>query len=338
MTTINNMEDLIRILQERPEWQAAARSLIVGEELAQLPGRVTKLEESLAVFIQATDRNFQLVHQRLERLEGDFAGPKEGQARLEGGFAGLKEGQARLEGGFAGLKEGQARLEGDFAGPKEGQARLEGGFAGLKEGQARLEGDFAGPKEGQARLEGGFAGLKEGQARLEGGFAGLKEGQARLEATQTRMSGQLGILVGSNFEGRASRLAPRHVRRILGISRTEVVYSFEGNKTAEFNGLLDSAVEAGAITEDEADELRLTDLVLAGQDQQGQQGQRTYVVLEVSVTAQQQDADRALDRAGILEKATGLRALPAVMAATGDEDALRPIDFRGVPLLVAPDD
>ena len=230
MTTINNMEDLIRILQERPEWQAAARSLIVGEELAQLPGRVTKLEESLAAFIQATDRNFQLVHQRLERLE---------------------------------------------------------------------------------------------------------EGQARLEANQTRMPGQLGILIGSNFEREASRLAPRHVRRILGISRTEVVYSFEGNKTAEFNGLLDSAVEAGAITEDEADELRLTDLVLAGQDQQGQ---RTYVVLEVSVTAQQQDADRALDRAGILEKATGLRALPAVMAATGDEDALRPIDFRGVPLLVAPDD
>ena len=149
------------------------------------------------------------------------------------------------------------------------------------------------------------------------------------------MSGQLGILVGSNFEGRASRLAPRHVRRILGLSRTGVVHSFANNNTAEFKCLLDSAVEAGAITEDEADELRLTDLVLAGQDQQGQ---RTYVVLEVSLTAQQQDADRALDRAGILEKATGLRALPAVMAATGDEDALRPIDFRGVPLLVDPDD
>ena len=251
MTTINNMEDLIRILEERPEWRAAARGLIVGEELAQLPGRVTKLEESLAAFIQATDRNFQLVHQRLERLESDFAG------------------------------------------------------------------------------------LKEGQARLEGGFAGLKEGQARLEEGQARMSGQLGILVGSNFEGRASRLAPRHVRRILGHSRTEVVYSFEDNNTGDFKGLLDSAVEAGAITEDEADELRLADLILTGQDQQGQ---RTYVVLDVSVTAQQQDADRALNRAGILEKATGLRALPAVMAATGDEDALRPIDFRGVPLLVAPDD
>ena len=36
MTTINNMEDLIRILEERPEWRAAARGLIVGEELAQL--------------------------------------------------------------------------------------------------------------------------------------------------------------------------------------------------------------------------------------------------------------------------------------------------------------
>ena len=251
MTTINNMEDLLRILEEHPEWRAAARGLIVGEELAQLPGQVTKLEESLAAFIQATDQNFQLVHQRLERLENNVAELKEGTTKLE-----------------------------------------------------------------------------VGQARLE-------DGQARLEATQTRMSGQLGILVGSNFEGRASRLAPRHVRRVLGLSRTEVIYSFEGNKTAEFKGLLDSAVEAGAITEDEAEELCLADLVLAGQDQQGQQA---YVVLEVSFTAQQQDANRALDRAGILEKATGLRALPAVMAATGDEDALGPIDFRGVPLLVAQDD
>jgi hypothetical protein len=136
----------------------------VGEELAQLPGRVAKLEETLAAFIQATDRNFQLVHQRLERLE-------------------------------------------------------------------------------------------EGQARLEGGFAGLKEGQARLEAAQARMSGQLGILVGSNFERGASRLAPRHVRRILGLSQTEVVYSFANNNTGDFKGLLDSAVGAGAITKDEADEL-----------------------------------------------------------------------------------
>ena len=56
MTTINNMEDLLRILEEHPEWRAAARGLIVGEELAQLPGRVTKLEETLAAFIQATDQ------------------------------------------------------------------------------------------------------------------------------------------------------------------------------------------------------------------------------------------------------------------------------------------
>ena len=265
MTTINNMEDLIRILEERPEWRAAARGLIVGEELAQLPGRVIKLEESLAAFIQATDRNFQLVHQRLERLESEVAGLKEGQARLESEVAGLKEGQTKLE---------------------------------------------------------------EGQARLE-------EGQARLDATQRRMSGQLGNLIGSNFERQASRLAPRYVRRLLGLSRTEVVYSFTDNNSVEFKGMLDSAVEAGVITEDEADELRLTDLVLAGQDQQGQ---RTYVVLEISVTARQQDADRALERVGILGKAAGLRALPVVMAATRDEDALQPIDFRGVPLLVAPED
>ena len=68
MTTINDISDLVRILQDHPEWKSTIRGLIIGEELAQLPERVTRLEQILADFIEATNRNFELVHARLDSM------------------------------------------------------------------------------------------------------------------------------------------------------------------------------------------------------------------------------------------------------------------------------
>lgn len=39
MTTINSQEDFLRVLSENPEWRAAVRAQILGEELMQLPAR-----------------------------------------------------------------------------------------------------------------------------------------------------------------------------------------------------------------------------------------------------------------------------------------------------------
>ncbi len=39
MTTINSQEDFLRALSENPEWRAAVRAQIVGEELLQLPAQ-----------------------------------------------------------------------------------------------------------------------------------------------------------------------------------------------------------------------------------------------------------------------------------------------------------
>ena len=71
-TDINNIADLLRILKEQPEWVQALRGALLSEELLSLP-------ERLAEFVQATDRNFQLVHQRLDRLETDVAELKTAQ-------------------------------------------------------------------------------------------------------------------------------------------------------------------------------------------------------------------------------------------------------------------
>ena len=83
LTNVNDIADLVQILQDRPEWRNTVRGLIVGEELANLP-------QALATFIDATNDNFSLVHQRLERLETNVAELKTGVAELKTDVAELK--------------------------------------------------------------------------------------------------------------------------------------------------------------------------------------------------------------------------------------------------------
>ena len=102
MTTINDIADLLRIIKEQPEWAEAVRGALLSEELLSLPERfnefvqltrennrianerltelkagVSSLETALAAtnqrldeFIEATDRNFQMVYGRLDRIDG----------------------------------------------------------------------------------------------------------------------------------------------------------------------------------------------------------------------------------------------------------------------------
>ena len=39
MTTINSQEDFLRALAENPEWRAAVRAQILGDDVLQLPSR-----------------------------------------------------------------------------------------------------------------------------------------------------------------------------------------------------------------------------------------------------------------------------------------------------------
>lgn len=59
MTTINTIEDLLRLLDENPEWLEALRSRLLTREVLEMP-------QTLARFIEATN-------QRLDALESDVA-------------------------------------------------------------------------------------------------------------------------------------------------------------------------------------------------------------------------------------------------------------------------
>ena len=61
-TKIDTVEDLIRILDERPEWLEAMRARLLTRELLELPQR-------LAEFIEATNQRFDRVEGRQDRME-----------------------------------------------------------------------------------------------------------------------------------------------------------------------------------------------------------------------------------------------------------------------------
>ena len=135
MTTFSTVEEFLEILRRQPELLEAARRLIVQDDLLALPS-------VLADFIEATNRNFELVNQRLERLEYDVTVLKEDVKVLKEDVAVLKEDVKELKEDVAVLKEDVKELKGDVAVLKTDVKELKGDVATLKTGQNRMQGQL----------------------------------------------------------------------------------------------------------------------------------------------------------------------------------------------------
>jgi hypothetical protein len=105
MTSINDISDLARILRERPEWADTIRSILLGQELLELPERFAK-------FVELTGENFRLVHQRLERLETDMAGVKTDLAEIKTDLADVKTDLADVKTNIAEIETRMNRMDG----------------------------------------------------------------------------------------------------------------------------------------------------------------------------------------------------------------------------------
>ena len=95
MTTFNSPEDILKALDENPQWRAAVRDRILGEELLQLPARFEAFRQDMTAFAKSTD-------ERLGRLE-------EGQQEIRADMAILKEGQQEIRADMAIVKGHHAR-------------------------------------------------------------------------------------------------------------------------------------------------------------------------------------------------------------------------------------
>ena len=194
--------------------------------------------------------------------------------------------------------------------------------AGLDEVRAGQEGLRTGLNEVRAGLDEVRTGLDEVRTGQEGVRAGLEDVQAEVQ----HLSGNVANVSGNSYESIAGRIADRLARRYLGVVRPTAVARAKGNDPTPPLPEANTAAESGAITWDESDELALADVVVKATDQDGRE---IYIVAEISITVQEHDRERALERARILEKASGITTIAAVIGITeearvipaGDEPA-----------------
>ena len=128
MTTINNIEDLIRVLDENPEWVEAVRARLLTRELLELPQVVTEIAE------------------RIARIEENQAEMARNQAEMASSLAELTSSHAQLAGSLAELTSSHAQLAGSLAELTSSHAQLAGSLAELTSSHAQLA-------EALARLE-----------------------------------------------------------------------------------------------------------------------------------------------------------------------------------------
>jgi len=95
--TVEEFRDLIRILEEKPEWRAELRRLVLTEELLSLPEQVAALRAE-------TERRFQEMAAEISRLSAAVAKLEAAVARLEAGMGDLVKTQKRLVIDVADLK------------------------------------------------------------------------------------------------------------------------------------------------------------------------------------------------------------------------------------------
>ncbi len=139
-------------------------------------------------------------------------------------------------------------------------------------------------------------------ARLNSNVSELNTSVARLTAGQNRMSGQLNNLSGSDYERQAAGVVLRRLKRHLNIDPSEILRSGTVLDKPDVTNLLNRVADAGIVSDDEADDLDLADIIIRGQ---GPGGVTVHVIAEVSITVHEEDIERASRRAAVLERATG---------------------------------
>lgn len=105
--SVEEFHDLVRILEERPEWRRELRRLVLTDELLSLPEQVASLRA-------ATDERFQELAQQLTTLTKQVTELTESQKRTEVRLAELAQAQARTDVQIAALTQSIRTLTDDM--------------------------------------------------------------------------------------------------------------------------------------------------------------------------------------------------------------------------------
>ncbi len=307
--TSAEFRDLLRLLEQHPEWREELRRVLLTDELLSLPQIVRDLARAIEALVEAQRRTEERVgrlEDRVERLED----------RME-----------RVEEIVRALAEAQRHAE-------ERLSRLEETVAALAEAQRQVEKRVARLEEIVATLSAEVAALAQAQQRAEQQIAVLAASVDALTRRMDAISQDVARLKGFQLQYQYERHAPAYFR---ALARKIHVLSAE-----ELSAFVESAVEGGRLTDSDADEIIRADIVARGRHPE--EGSEIYLVIEVSWGIGLSDVERAARRALLLSH-VGVRAIPVVAGEGITEEAAhlarqlsvwRVIDGRAIPPMEFP--
>ena len=161
---------------------------------------------------------------------------------------------------------------------------------------------------------------------LEGSVERLDGTVNRLDTTVDRLTGTVGRLDGREYERRVSRTLTGEVSRTLGLRRGRLVYSAAYGLHQSFQDQMEDELDAERMTQSQWQELLNTDAIIRAVEG----GKTVFVVSEISVTVHEEDIVRAVERASIIQQATGLTTYPAVVGSRIPQQQLEQAEARSV--------
>ena len=152
---------------------------------------------------------------------------------------------------------------------------------------------------------------------------------AATDARLDRLEGNMNRLIGTDYERKAARRASRRANRYLGMGDMRVIYAVTMPDNNQFPEILDNAIRAGRMDENEAEELEEVDIVMRGPG--------GYAVAEVSITLDETDVQRARERAGLLSKAVTEPVRAIVIGARALDSASQLAATNHVAVIILPE-
>lgn len=170
-----------------------------------------------------------------------------------------------------------------------------------------------------ARIDGEIAHIKEQLDILFARTDAIIAQMATMSSTLKSLDSRVGNLTGTRLERRVARTIRGRLRRAIGLTQCRILHRDWGETDDDLVDLLDDADERGAITRQEREDVLDADLIVAGA---AADGQRAYAVIEIGVTVDNLDVNRAARRARTVAKATDAECT-AIVAGSAIPDAER---------------
>ncbi len=300
-TQINDIHDLLRLLEARPDLAAELRQRVLTPELLAMPEQLAGLTERVDGLAEQMSGLTEQVAELGRRLE-QYAAIQEGMGReLRELGRQLQELSRRLDEFIQEQREINREL-------RELNQRLS---QRLDELSQRLDGVIQELRE-----------FKEEQREFNG----------RMEGRVNTLTGQVGNLRGERYERRLKRRLPNLLWSRCGLDDCQLLQDPEENLPPQMLNALRGQQRDGKITGEELDHLQEADYIARARRMAD--GVERYVVVEAALTVDDRDIERARGRAATLERVTGVATLAMVVGETVNAPQESRAQEHGVTLLL----